>query len=309
MSKFWQQLFRRLGTKLNISTAHHPQTDGQTERTNRTLEQIIRCYVNPLHNNWLDYLYLAEFAFNSQVSASTSMTPFMANYGFTPAAPADVSLPSTSTPPSNLEEHISRLQELHKFATSVVTEAHARQAAYANRSRLPVPFRVGDKVKITAQPLTFLQQPCPKFRNRFVGPVKIIEQVSPVAFKVQLPPGAKCHDIFHTSRLEKWTTDAEYQRSSSQPPPLISDPAAEFVVDKIIDVDFNRNMTGLLFQVKWAAPYDADEHDSWEPLRGLTKLSALDDFMKTPTWQDFSATPDYLKFQQKFPKRVPAEDS
>ena len=309
MSEFWQQLFRRLGTKLNISTAYHPQTDGQTERTNRTLEQIIRCYVNPLHNDWLEYLYLAEFAFNSQVSASTSMTPFMANYGFNPAAPADLGLPTARTAASNLEEHITRLQELHKFATTTVTEAHARQAAYANRSRLPVPFRVGDHVKIQAHPFTFGQQPCPKFRNRFVGPVKILQQVSPVAFKVQLPPGARCHDVFHVSRLEKWTTDAAFNRKSPQPAPLIADPAAEFVVDKLVDVDFNSNSTGLLFKVKWASPFDGDDYDSWEPLRGLNKLSALDDFLKTPTWTSFKSTPDFSKFQRRFPKRIPAEDS
>ena len=86
MSTFWQQLFRHLGTKLNISTSHHPQTDGQAERTNQTLEKIVRCYIHPLQNKWIDYLYLAELAYNSQMASSTKMSPFMANYGYTLAA-------------------------------------------------------------------------------------------------------------------------------------------------------------------------------------------------------------------------------
>ena len=130
-----------------------------------------------------------------------------------------------------------------------------------------------------------------------------------MAFKIQLPPGARCHDVFHASQLEKWANDDKYGRVASKPPPLITDPTAEFVVDRLLDVDFNSNFTGLLFKVRSAAPYDDEQHDSWEPLRGLQKLSALDEFLKSSTWKKFIATTDYLKFQQRFPKRILAEDS
>ena len=233
----------------------------------------------------------------------------MANYGYTPAAPVNLQLPASTTTSTDLEAHVERLQELHRFAHDIVREAQAHQAEYANRQRLPVPFKPGDMVRISAQHLSFGQQPCPKFRDRFIGPCQIVKQMSPVAFKIRLPPGATCHDVFHASRLEKWTRDVTHGRQCTKPPPLIADPAAEFVVDRLLDVDFNRNLTGLLFKVRWSAPYNDEQHDSWEPLRGLQRLSALDDFLQGETWKKFIATPDYLKFQARFPKRVPAEDS
>ena len=94
-------------------------------------------------------------------------------------------------------------------------------------------------------------------------------QISPVAFKIQLPPGAKCNDVFHSSELEKWTIDDKCGRVANKPPPLITDPYAEFVVDRLLDVDLNGNLTGLLFKVRWATPFEDEKHESLEPLRGL----------------------------------------
>ena len=95
-SDFWQTLFKALGSKLNMSTAHHPQTDGQTEVTHRTIEQILRAYVSPTHDDWSAWLPVAEFAYNNAVSASTRQTPFYANFGYHPTAP-----PSLVTSPSD----------------------------------------------------------------------------------------------------------------------------------------------------------------------------------------------------------------
>ncbi|GAX84238.1 hypothetical protein CEUSTIGMA_g11661.t1 [Chlamydomonas eustigma] len=98
-SEFWQTLFTQLGSKLNLSTAHHPQTDGQTEITHRTIEQILRAYVSPQHNDWATWLPLAEFAYNSHVHSSTQQTPFLANYGFHPTTPSSLLLPPDSINP------------------------------------------------------------------------------------------------------------------------------------------------------------------------------------------------------------------
>jgi transposase InsO family protein len=76
MSDFWQTLFRVVGINLSISTSYHPKTDGQTERVNQTWEQVIRCYVHPLHDDWIQQLTNAEFAINAAVSTSTSRSPF-----------------------------------------------------------------------------------------------------------------------------------------------------------------------------------------------------------------------------------------
>ena len=89
-SDFWQTLLKSLGSRLNMSTAHHPQTDGQTEVTHRTIEQILRAYVSPQHDDWSSWLPIAEFAYNNSVSASTHHTPFFANFGYHPTAPSSL---------------------------------------------------------------------------------------------------------------------------------------------------------------------------------------------------------------------------
>jgi len=75
-SLFCKALFKCIGTKLAMSTAFHPETDGQTERNNRTLEQMLRNYVNYRQNDWDQHLAAAEFAYNNSKQASTGMTPF-----------------------------------------------------------------------------------------------------------------------------------------------------------------------------------------------------------------------------------------
>jgi hypothetical protein len=86
-AKFWQALFGLLGTKMGMSTSRHPQADGQTECTNRTLEQVLRHYVAYDQQNWDTYLSAVEFAYNNTVQASTKETPFMLNYGHHPHIP------------------------------------------------------------------------------------------------------------------------------------------------------------------------------------------------------------------------------
>jgi len=85
-SKFWQSLTRQLGSKHKLSTTAHPQTDGQTEQTNQTLEQYLCCYINYQQNNWVELLPLAQFAYNSVKTEATQESPFYANYGFEPTA-------------------------------------------------------------------------------------------------------------------------------------------------------------------------------------------------------------------------------
>jgi transposase InsO family protein len=92
ISDFWQTLYRVVGTKLSISTSYHPHTYGQTERVNQTWEQVIRCYVHPLHDNWVQHLTNVEFAINAVASTSTTMSPFKATLGLEPTSPTTATL-------------------------------------------------------------------------------------------------------------------------------------------------------------------------------------------------------------------------
>src|SRR5947209_10264688 len=95
-SNFWQALFKLLNTRLAMSTAFHPQTDGQTERTNRTLEQILRNYVSYRQDDWDQHLTMAEFAYNNSKQASTSLSLFYLNYGFHPSVPTTIQTTNTT---------------------------------------------------------------------------------------------------------------------------------------------------------------------------------------------------------------------
>jgi hypothetical protein len=83
-SKFWTILMASIGVKQKISTAFHPQTDGQSERINETLEQYLRCYVDYQQDDWVRLLPVVQFAFNSAVSETTKVLPFYTNYSFEP---------------------------------------------------------------------------------------------------------------------------------------------------------------------------------------------------------------------------------
>ena len=98
LSHFWQALFAVVGTELKYSTAYHPQTDGQSERANRTLEEYLRHFVSPRQDDWDDHLDLAEFAINNSINPSTGYTPFFMTYGHNPRTALDLATDEAMTP-------------------------------------------------------------------------------------------------------------------------------------------------------------------------------------------------------------------
>ena len=258
---------------------------------NRTLEQMLRCFVHPLHDDSVQYLPTLEFTYNSQQNSSTGLTPFLANYGFQPLNPVTVSLPSTQTPTA-AQDRIHNLQLLHQFAHSQVLAAQARFKELSDQHRLDSPFRVGQLVRISTADLHLLQHPSRKFRPRFVGPCKIVRQLSDAVYEVQLPEGVQMHNVFHASKLEIWHGKQE------DPYFPVAKRGKQFVVEAVTDVDFNRNRSGLLFKVKWAG-YPEDD-SPWQPLRNLRDNAQLRQFLSSPTWTSFTVTPEYKTFATRF---------
>ena len=199
------------------------------------------------------------------------------------------------------------MQQLHSLARRSIEEAQLRQAADYNKRHLPAPFKVGELVKLSTEDLQLVDQPSAKFRQRFVGPFPITAQVSPVAFKLQLPAGSRLHDVFHVSK--PWKSD-EFPRPVPFDQPLrLKDRV--FYVERILDVDLNRNGSGLLFQVRWAYPFNVPSEDTWEPLRNVKDCQALSEFLASSTWRDFRQHPSNAAFFRRYcgTARVPAETS
>jgi hypothetical protein len=170
------------------------------------------------------------------------MSPFKTTLGFEPTSPTTATF-EDNEPNRILPEQVKILVEMHRFAHDCVKAAQAHMQEEANRHRFQVPFTFGDKVKLKATNLRFVQQPCSKLRDRYIGPYLITEEVSPVAFRLKLPL-----EYVHASLLEKWNLDIEHADSAQ--PILIVHGAKRFEVDRLLDVAFNSNGTGLLFKVR-----------------------------------------------------------
>ncbi|KAJ9511713.1 hypothetical protein QJQ45_018018 [Haematococcus lacustris] len=147
-STFWQELFKLTGTHLNMSTANHPQTDGQTERANRTLEDMLRNFVSPHHDDWDQHLTAAEFAYNASVQASTGYSPFRLNSGQEPYTPLTLAAPHVSVPGDNesAAAYVHRMAADLASATHHLVKAQERQTTNANKKRSDHTFAVGDMV-------------------------------------------------------------------------------------------------------------------------------------------------------------------
>jgi Integrase zinc binding domain len=135
ISRFWKVLFRLTQTRLAMSTSHHPQTDGQTEKANRNLEEMIRHYINYQQNNWDELLPALEHAYNSSVYATTGLAPFMMKFGQISRNMADIVIEQSSTSVESVSEFVQRLQGLVTSAVTSIDKANKTAEVYANRSR------------------------------------------------------------------------------------------------------------------------------------------------------------------------------
>ena len=295
-SEFWQSFFRRLGTKFNMSTAHHPQTDGQTERANQTLEDILRAYVSPYHDDWDDHLTTAEFAYNDSVNATTGYTPFYLNYGRHPVTPLTmVTTPFSDSGSEPVRAYAARLREERQLANEAIKKAQERQAKYANLHRRDFGFQVGDKAWLSAAHLRLplAHNSKKKLTPRFHGPYEIIEVISPVAYKLKLPPSFKIHPVIHISQLKAnadGTLDFPLRPEySPPPPPIVVDNDEYFHVEAFRD---HRRLQGKLqFRVKWVG-YPESEN-TWQ------NASQLQEDMHPELYQDLLRT--YLRHSQAAP--------
>uniref|UniRef100_A0A803TXD7 Gypsy retrotransposon integrase-like protein 1 n=1 Tax=Anolis carolinensis TaxID=28377 RepID=A0A803TXD7_ANOCA len=255
-SRFWKALQKLLGIDSRLSSAHHPQTDGQTERTNATLEQYLRCYVNYQQDNWASLLPLSEFAYNNGVQASTKETPFFENYGFHPRFFPSVI--ETSEVPA-AEDWLQELTAVQQLLLQQLDQAKEDYKRHADSHRQPGPeIKVGDRVFLSTRFLPS-HHPCRKLDARFIGPYPVVAQLNPVTFKLQLPRSMRIHPVFHRSLL----LPADGVRPDADrpaPTPVLVDGEEEFEVQDILDSRFHRRR--LQYLIDWVG--FGPEERSWE---------------------------------------------
>jgi hypothetical protein len=199
MSKFWNSLFSFFGTKIKASSSFHPETDGQTEAMNKTLEIMIRHYVNFRLDDWDTNLPILEFAYNNTPQVSTNYSPFYLLYGRHPKDPLSLTLPNSSNNLS-VDDWIDNLRAARGSALDSITFSQTKQAEYANRHRESLVFVEGDLVLLSTKNI-HVHVPSDKgkkLKPRFVGPFKVLQKLSDVTYKLELPAGlSKLHPVFH----------------------------------------------------------------------------------------------------------------
>ena len=267
-SNFWRALFQQLGTKLSISTAFHSQTDGQTERMNKTLEEMLRAYSTYNQDQWDQYLPAAEFAYNNVKQMSTGHTLFELDCGQHPLTPATLVTKTTNVPAA--DDFAQHWENMINMAKDALMIAQDRQSKYANQHRRHLTYQVGDKVMLSAQHINNpvnKQRPTRKLSPKYLGPYTIIDIISPTAYRLELLANMRIHNVFHISMIKPYNeTFEDFERPT--PPPAIILPDTnekEFEVETILDKYIIREKPQYL--VKWIG-YPL--HDAtWEPANHL----------------------------------------
>ncbi|GJS01319.1 putative reverse transcriptase domain-containing protein [Tanacetum coccineum] len=209
-SRFWRSLQKSLGTNLDMSTAYHLETDGQSERTIQTLEDMLRACVIDFGSDWDKHLPLAEFSYNNSYHASIKAAPFEALYGRKCRSPVCWSEVG--------DAQLTGLKMIRETTETIVQiknrllAARSRQKSYADARHKPLEFEVGDKVMLKVSPwkgvVRFGKRE--KLHPRYIGPFKILSRVGPEAYKLELPRELQgLHNTFHVSNLKKCLSDEE----------------------------------------------------------------------------------------------------
>lgn len=198
VSAFWKSVMSLLGIKGAPSTAFHPQTDGQVERTNALLEDYLRHYVSEDQTNWADLLALAEFSYNNSASSSTGMTPFFALLGYHPRFNSWTG--SSGRPAA--DEFVRRIQEIQELLQENLVQAKDAQARFYNKDRrVATTYNPGDLVWLSRRNLK-TRRPNNKLDVRRLGPFRVVRMVGSNAAELKLPPDLqRLHPVFNVSLL------------------------------------------------------------------------------------------------------------
>ena len=277
-SHFWASFCWHLATTRRLSTAFHPQTDGQTERQNQSLEHYLRVYCNLEQDDWARRLWMAEFVYNTSYHSATSATPAMALLGFHPRGPNDV--PSSSrTKPADVPTAEERARQLRDSRNRIVAAHQYAQTQYQkwyNKGRKPHSFKKDDWVMLSTKHLR-QRRPSRKLANKFEGPFQIEKVVGDhgLAYQLRLPQRLKIHPTFPITSLEPYRPRSGEAPASPLNTDLLPEPSYE--VEAILGHEGKgRNRRYL---IKWKG-YDHTEN-TLEPRRNIDDGPLIQDYLKS----------------------------
>jgi len=271
-----RELNKMLEIETKLSTAYHPETDGQMERTNQELEQYLRMYINHRQNNWAEWLATAEFAFNNKVHTATKTSPFQVNYGREPRIGFDIRKKGKN---EKAEKFVREMKERHEEARAALVKSQEEMKRQVDRSRKEAEeYRVDDKVLISTKDFSMelRKRATKKLMEKFIGPYVVKKIVSENAVELELPAVLRIHPVVNVRRIVKYKEQVEGQKKIS-PPPVEVAGEKEYEVEEILDRQERRGK--MKYLVKWKG-YTA-EGNMWEELENLKNVrEKIEEFEK-----------------------------
>ena len=287
-SIFWGHLHKLMGTKLKMSSAYHPETDGSTERANRTVTQMLCQCISEKQSDWVAKLPAIEFAINSARSESTSYTPFFLNTGRMPKSMIWDSARSDEYPSVRtfaLERKLALIS-----AHDSILAARVKQMRNTNRKRQLAPFKENDLVYLSTKNITFPKGLARKLVPKFIGPYKILKDFKNQSFLIDLPSHLKqrgVHNVFHAALLRIHVPNDDQLfpgRMDTQLSPVAGQSEGEWAIEKILA--HSGSAENALFQVQWKAG-----DITWLPYYQIAHLNALPVYLDLLGVEDISKLP------------------
>jgi hypothetical protein len=277
-----------------FSTAYHPQTDGQTERVNRVMQEVLRHYVNPTQDDWDVWLPCVEFAINNAVHSGSKETPFFLNYGVHPSTPLSLQSPAQRAARSQLPAALKFTADMHAAldrAKRCLQAAQDRMRAHADKRRTELQLQVGAVVWLDSKNIAVKHTGSRKLLPRRLGPFTVVQCINPVAYKLALPATmSKVHPVFHVSLLTPYTDGGRVQPAPA--PVVLADGALDYEVEAVIGHRFVGRGRKLQYLIKFKGY--GHEHNEWLPPANLS----CDDLV-----QEYLASAAYARSEDKIQRQ------